>query len=141
MSSALACNVTGTAFITGGGSGIGRGIAFAYAQHGIENIALVDINTDALNATQAELKARYPHVHVQGFGTDVSDEDQVAATVAAVVEQFGRIDISVHAAGIAHVPEPTHELPAKTWQRVIDVNQTGVFLCEKAVIKQMLRQE
>ncbi|KAL4984891.1 hypothetical protein BDW68DRAFT_180207, partial [Aspergillus falconensis] len=114
------CNVTGTAFITGGGSGIGRGIAFAYAQHGIENIALVDINADALDATQAELKARYPHVHVQGFDIDVSNEDQVAATVATVAEQFGRIDISVHAAGIAHVPEPTHELPASTWRRVID---------------------
>lgn len=61
--------------------------------------------------------------------------------VRRTVERFGRIDISVHCAGIVGQPTATHELTAAEWQRVIDINQTGVLLCQKAVIRQMLTQE
>lgn len=75
------------------------------------------------------------------FPTDVSKEDQVARMVLSVVQKFGRIDISVHSAGIPQLPRRTHETPLEEWQRVIDINQTGIFLCEKFVINQMMKQE
>lgn len=59
----------------------------------------------------------------------------------SAADKFGRIDISIHGAGIGGKPAPTHELPLSDWQRVIDVNQTGVLLCDKWVVQQMLKQE
>ncbi|KAL2834695.1 short chain dehydrogenase/ reductase [Aspergillus pseudoustus] len=135
------CCVSGTALITGGASGIGKATAIVYAENGIQNLALVDLNVDSLQATQAELRAQHPTVQVEVFPTDVSKEDQVTAVVKSVVEKFGRIDISVHSAGVPQIPRKTHETPLEEWQRVIDINQTAVFLCEKRVITQMLKQE
>ncbi|KAL2823766.1 hypothetical protein BDW59DRAFT_91807 [Aspergillus cavernicola] len=135
------CSVTGTAFITGGGSGIGKSVAFIYAQNGIQGLALADINISGLQDVQAELKQAHPHVHVEVFTVDVTKEEEIAAAVQSAVTTFGRIDISVHGAGIGDVPSPTHEFPLAQWQRVIDVNQTGVMLCAKWVIRQMLTQE
>lgn len=90
---------------------------------------------------QAELREQYPHIRVEIFTVDVTKEEQIAAAVQSVADKFGRIDISIHSAGIAGPPTPTHELPLSDWQRVIDVNQTGVMLCDKWVVQQMLKQE
>ncbi|KAL2862385.1 SDR family NAD(P)-dependent oxidoreductase [Aspergillus lucknowensis] len=135
------CHVTGTAFITGGGSGIGKSIASLYAQNGIQGLALADINTTGLQTAQGELKSQYPEVRVETFTVNVTKEEEIAAAVQSAASKFGRIDISIHAAGIAGIPNPTHDLPLEDWQRVIDINQTGVMLCEKWVIRQMLTQE
>ncbi|KAL4918998.1 hypothetical protein BDW62DRAFT_217406 [Aspergillus aurantiobrunneus] len=135
------CHVTGAAFITGGASGIGKTIAHIYAQNGISGLALVDVNVETLLSAQAELTKAYPHVRVEIFAVDVTKEDEVAAAVQAAAKQFGRIDISVHGAGIGGAPSPTHQLPLADWQRVIDINLTGVMLCQKWAVQQMLTQE
>ncbi|KAL4966567.1 SDR family NAD(P)-dependent oxidoreductase [Aspergillus stella-maris] len=142
--------VAGTAFITGGASGIlfssphpgiGKAVATTFARNGIENIALLDINESALQPTKADLGAEFPDINIIALFADVASEEDVAKAVESVVEQFGRIDVAVHAAGIAHLPGRTHELRMADWQKVISVNQTGIFICVKAVITQMLRQE
>lgn len=112
-----------------------------FAQNGIQGLALLDINSDGLNSTKKELNELHPNVPVQTFTVDVTDEQAVATAVAAVSQQFGRIDIALHAAGVNHMPYATHELPLETWQKVIDINQTGLMICEKWVVHQMLTQE
>ncbi|OQE13261.1 hypothetical protein PENFLA_c051G10230 [Penicillium flavigenum] len=135
------CHVTGTAFITGGGSGIGKFIASTYAQNGIEGLALADINITNLQNVQAELSNLYPDVRVEVFSVNVTEEKQIAAIIQSAAAKFGRIDISIHAAGITGAVAPTHEYPLEDWQRVINTNQTGVMLCDKWMIRQMLTQE
>ncbi|KAL4985435.1 hypothetical protein BDW68DRAFT_198834 [Aspergillus falconensis] len=137
------CQVTGTAFITGGASGIGKSIAHTYAQNGISGLALADISVPALEATQAELLQSYPHLanQIAIYAVNVTKEEEIAVAVQSAAQKFGRIDISIHGAGISAVSSPTHDLDLKEWQRVIDVDQTGVMLCDKWVVKQMLGQE
>ncbi|KAL4780689.1 hypothetical protein BJX76DRAFT_37239 [Aspergillus varians] len=135
------CHVTGTALITGGASGIGKSMAHSFAQNGITGLALADVSPANLANALTELTSAYPHVRVETFSVDVTKEEQVAALVKSVAESFGRIDISIHGAGISSAPSPTHELALADWQRVIDINQTGVMLCDKWVVKQMLTQE
>ncbi|KAI9370405.1 hypothetical protein BJX61DRAFT_548956 [Aspergillus egyptiacus] len=121
--------------------GIGRRTATVYAQNGIQNLALASTSRTNLEKARAELNAQFPHVRVEIFVLDVSKEDQVKATVQAVAEKFGRIDIAVHGAAVPGVPGPTHESETADWQRLLDVNLTGVMLCEKYIIRQMLGQE
>ncbi|RAK99549.1 SDR family NAD(P)-dependent oxidoreductase [Aspergillus ibericus CBS 121593] len=138
----MACNVSGTAFITGAGAGIGRTTAFTLAKNGIENLSLFDLDPALLQSTKDELQTAHPKVAVETTAGDVSKEEAVDEAVRRTVERFGRIDISVHCAGISgSMGIPTHKLSVQEWQRVIDINQTGVLLCEKAVIRQMLTQE
>ena len=158
----MACKVEGTALIFGGGSGIffsssrsqcyyleinqkfpgiGRGTAYKLAENGITNIALSDINSSAVESTRNELQALYPSVDVLVLETNVVDEASVAAAVQKTAEKYGRIDIGINSAGISGTPCPTDKLALAEWQRVIDVNQTGLWLCQRALIQQMLKQE
>lgn len=75
------------------------------------------------------------------FQVNVADEEAVEAAVNKTVETFGGIDIGINCAGISGTPTPTHLMSLSEWQKVIDVNQTGVWLCQRALIKQMLKQE
>lgn len=155
----MTCQVTGTAFITGGGSGtrcktplslssqianglgIGKSTALTLAQNGIGALALLDLNLPLLEATRDEIRSRFPHAEVEILRVDVADEASVQAAVHAVVQRFGRIDIGINCAGISGSPTPTHEMSLAEWQKVVDVNQTGVWLCQRALIRQMLQQE
>ncbi|KAL2807557.1 hypothetical protein BJX63DRAFT_67314 [Aspergillus granulosus] len=135
------CHVTGTAFITGAGSGIGKSVALVLAQNGIQGLALADINTANLEKVQIELSKQYPDVRVEILAMDVMKEEEIAAAVQSAASKFGRIDISIHGAGITGFPYPTHELSLEDWQPVININQTGVMLCDKWMVRQMLTQE
>ncbi|KAL4964078.1 SDR family NAD(P)-dependent oxidoreductase [Aspergillus stella-maris] len=135
------CYVSGTAFITGGASGIGKSVAHLFAKNGIENLALADVSISNLEAVHAKFTSAYPNIKIETFTVDVTKEDQIAAAVQSTAEKFGRIDISIHGAGISGPLSGTHDLELQGWQAVIDVNQTGVMLCDKWVVKQMLTQE
>jgi NAD(P)-dependent dehydrogenase (short-subunit alcohol dehydrogenase family) len=69
---------------------------------------------------------------------DVRDEAAVEAAFDAVAAQFGRLDIAVNAAGIGPTPTPTHKAPLSEWQRMLDINLTGIFLCMRAELRLML---
>ncbi|OGM39377.1 short chain dehydrogenase/reductase family oxidoreductase [Aspergillus bombycis] len=137
----MACKVTGTAFITGAASGIGKATALKFAEQGITSLALLDVNLAQLEATRDELRSTFPHVETEILQVDVTKEASVDEAIRKTVSRFGRIDIAVNSAGISGMPTKTHELSLPEWQKVIDINQTGLWLCQRGVIQQMLTQE
>ena len=124
------------AIITGGGSGIGKGIARAFAREGAL-LALASRNQEQLKATAGELRADGATVLV--VPTDVTDEAQVIALFERTIGEFGRLDILVNNSGVFD-GGPLEELSLATWRRVLDVNLTGPFLCSREAMKIMKPQ-
>lgn len=126
------------ALVTGGSSGIGAGIVDAFAAAG----AMVAINYHS-NADAAEEAAR--RIEAAGgraiaVGGDVAEEAAVDAMVRQVAERFGRLDILVANAGLQR-DAAFADMSLKDWQRVIDVNLTGQFLCCRAAVRRFIAQE
>ena len=121
------------AAITGAGSGIGRAAARLFAEAGAR-VAVVDRNEPAAHETAAAIGAS-----ATAYALDVTDEGAVDAVFAGIIEAEGRLDVLVNNAGIA-IRHPTIELALADWQRVVDVNMTGVFLCARAAARTMLAQ-
>ncbi|HXV43748.1 MAG TPA: SDR family oxidoreductase [Anaerolineae bacterium] len=124
------------AIVTGAGSGIGKGIARAFAKEGA-NLVLASRNKENLEATAAELHPLGGTVLV--VATDVTDEAQVVALFERARQVFGRLDILVNNSG-AFDGGPLEALSLETWQKVIDVNLTGPFLCTREALKIMKPQ-
>jgi NAD(P)-dependent dehydrogenase (short-subunit alcohol dehydrogenase family) len=131
-----------TAFVTGGASGIGRSTALAMAREGAR-VAVADKTEDSAASTVAMINAAGGQaIAVAG---DVADEANVAGMVARTVSVFGRLDCAFNNAGIAprHVGpggQRTHEMSRASFDDMLAVNLTGVFLCMKHEIIQMLKQ-
>ncbi|OQN98113.1 hypothetical protein B0A48_15945 [Cryoendolithus antarcticus] len=130
----------GTAFITGAGSGIGQHTAYAFAHHGVRRLALCDIRSEALEDTSAHLKSQYPGIEVLNIQMDTSSESAVNSAVEQTVKAFSRLDIAVNNAGIGG-EAATHSLEFNSWRKTMAVNLDGVWLCQRAQIRQMLEQE
>ena len=124
------------AVITGAGTGIGKGIARAYAREGA-SLVVASRNAGNLRASADELAPM--GVRVVIAPTDVTEEAQVAALFERTMSEFGRVDILVNNSG-AFDGGPLDELPLETWQKVVDVNLTGVFLCTREAMKVMKLQ-
>jgi NAD(P)-dependent dehydrogenase (short-subunit alcohol dehydrogenase family) len=125
------------AIVTGAGQGIGRAIALTFAKAGAE-LAIVDIDSASTNATAQE---------IHNFGgkalalsVDVCNTRQVDGMVRETIEQFKRIDISVHNAGGGYPTKATLEMSEKEWDKSIALNLKSAFLCCKAVGKVMAKQ-
>lgn len=126
-------NLTGkVAVITGGGSGIGLGVSQLLSAYGAA-VAIVDVSDKAEEKAQ---ELRDAGRQAAFFKCDVTNEDSVAATVAAIVEKFGRIDILHNNAGVT-VRKTIDELSEKEWDFVLDVGLKGLFLMSKHVIPEM----
>ncbi|KXL43764.1 hypothetical protein M433DRAFT_91279 [Acidomyces richmondensis BFW] len=130
----------GTAFITGAGSGIGQFTAYSLAKYGVDKLVLCDIASHKLEQTTKELEARHKHIEILQIEMDVSREAEVNSAVEQTVKRFGRIDIGVNNAGIGEAGR-TDQLGLDKWQKVLSVDLDGVWLCQRAQIRQMLRQE
>lgn len=116
------------ALVTGGGQGIGKAIVRHLLSLGIA-VAIAEIDLEA--GREAEDTFRQLGM-VKFFETDVGKEASVERTVRETVEQFGRLDVLINNAGIAHpVMAPVHELSLEDWDRVIRTKFTGMFLCAK----------
>ena len=124
------------AVVTGGGRGIGRGIAEALAQAGAR-VSVADIDVAAAEATAAVLQAQGREA--QGLEVDVSRRPCVEEMDENVVGRWGQIDILVNHAGIS-VSAPALELTDETWQRVVSINLTGVFLCSQIIGSYMVER-
>src|SRR4051812_34134225 len=123
------------AFIPGAASGIGRATAVAFAREGAR-VAVLDRTEDALRHTADAIKDAGGEVLV--IGCDVSVPAQVEAAVARTVETFGRLDIAFNNAGVENKAAPVHEIELDQWDRILDVNLRGTFVCMKHQIAQML---
>ena len=126
------------ALVTGAGSGVGRAAAVALARDGWHVVA-VGRRAQPLAATVDECERE------SGSGSavtaDVSDPDSVAALFDQVRADHGRLDLLFNNAGTAAPPVPIDELDFEQWQRVLDVNLTGSFLCAQHAFRLMKSQE
>jgi NAD(P)-dependent dehydrogenase (short-subunit alcohol dehydrogenase family) len=127
------------AIITGGGRGIGRGVALRYAREGAK-LALVDLQQSHLDETAAELDASGTGVEYIALQGDVSNSADVQRFFDRTVERFGRLDILVNNAGIGNPPVPIIQMPEEAWDRTIAVNLKSVFLCSKLAALQFIKQ-
>ncbi len=122
------------AVVTGAGRGIGRAVALGFAARGT-NLALCSRTPSEVEAVAAEVRAR--GVRAVAVKADVASPADVEALVAAARRELGPIDVLVNNAGIVARAEVA-EMDLATWQAMIDVNLTGVFLLSRAVIGEML---
>lgn len=124
------------AIVTGAGSGLGRASALRFAREGAA-LLCADIDAGGADAVAAEIVAAGGRA--RGIGVDVTLEADTARMAAEAVAAFGRIDILFANAGIAGVGSIS-STSRETWDRVIAVNLTGVWLCGKAVVPYMEAQ-
>lgn len=124
-----------TALITGGGSGLGRSIAEAFAEYGAD-VAVCSRKVENCQETAEWIGETYG-VKAKAYPCDVSSEEQITATVDLVLQDFGKIDILVNNSG-ATWGEFAEDMPLAAWQKVLNVNVTGTFLMSKAVGNHMI---
>jgi 3-oxoacyl-[acyl-carrier protein] reductase len=118
------------AIVTGGGRGIGRAIAQAFGREGAA-VVVAELDAQAGIATAAEINAAGGRARF--VSTQVTDRSSVEAMVQTTLAEFGRIDILVNNAAILGENGPFLEVGPEVWDRVIGVNQTGVFHCSQTV--------
>jgi len=129
-----------TFVVTGGGSGIGKGVAAAIAAAG-GDVVLVGRNADRLASAQEEIAGR----GLEGSGAvryepaDVTNEDQVAQMVDAAVAWHGRLDGVVHCAGGSETIGPITQIDSEAWRRTVDLNVNGTMYVLKHTAKEMVR--
>jgi NAD(P)-dependent dehydrogenase (short-subunit alcohol dehydrogenase family) len=123
------------AVVTGGASGIGLATVKAFLERGAK-VVIGDYNEESGKAIEQQLKETYENVLF--VRTNVAEEQSVENLVKAAVDTFGQLDIIFNNAGIG-IQKPTHELTAEEYQRVIAVNQDGVFYGIKYALREMLK--
>jgi NAD(P)-dependent dehydrogenase (short-subunit alcohol dehydrogenase family) len=125
------------ALVTGGSSGIGEATALLFAQRGAK-VVIADVQEEAGQASVEKIKqagGQTVFMHV-----DVSQADQVATLIETIVDTYGRLDFACNIAGIEGETAPTAECTEENWDRVININLKGVWLCMKHEIRHMLEQ-
>ena len=155
----MAAVLKGVAFITGAASGvfldpfpnirsyadfpegIGKATAFAFAKNGVRQVGLGDINLRAIETTAAELSKQYHDLEVYPLQLDVGNEQSIDKAVASTAQKFGSIDYAVNNAGVAGPLLRSAEHSLADWQKLMDVNLNGVWMSQRAEIRQMLKQK
>lgn len=126
------------AIVTGASRGIGKAIALRFAEEGAR--VVVGYQTRSADADAVVASIRSDGGDAFAFAADVSRSVDVESLVAATIERYGRIDILVNDAGVM-IAKGLLETSEEDWDRTIDVNLKGPYLCSKAVAPIMIRQE
>ncbi|MER7511147.1 SDR family oxidoreductase [Streptomyces lavendulae] len=125
------------ALVTGANSGIGKATAIGLGKAGADVVVNYVADRDSAEEVVREI-ASYG-VRAAAYEADVSQEDQVVAMVDRMVKEFGTIDIMVANAGLQR-DAPFTEMTLAQWQKVLDVNLTGQFLCAREATKEFMRR-
>lgn len=128
-------NTAKIALVTGAGSGIGKSTAIALSQVGYA-VVLTGRNIEKLNHV-----ADLCQTDTLTIKCDVSSPSEVEHLFQATEERFGRLDLLFNNAGTGAFSTPIDELPVEQWLNVVNVNLTGVFLCARAAVKLMKKQQ
>ena len=125
------------AFVTGGGTGIGRVTALAFARHGA-SVAVVGHTRDEIEATVDMIQ----QAGGQALAVlcDVSRGDDVRGALERTVDRFGRLDFAFNNAGVEQPVMPLVDITEDEWDRLMNVNLRGVFLCMKYELPLLLKQ-
>jgi glucose 1-dehydrogenase len=123
--------------ITGGSKGLGQAMAIGLAQAGAD--VLINYNSDEEGARWTRKQIQEHGGEAEIFKADVAHEDEVRAMFGFMIEKFGRLDICV-ANSALQLNAKVDEMTLAQWQRVIDVNLTGVFLCSREAIRLFKKQ-
>jgi glucose 1-dehydrogenase len=126
------------AIVTGSSSGIGEAVAKAFAREGAS--VVIDYYGNEGRARDVVGSIETEGGRAVAVGADVSKEADVKKLVDTAVEQFGALDILVNNAGIEHLM-PFLETPLDVWQRVIDTNLTGTWICSQLAARQMAQRK
>ncbi len=126
--------------VTGGSSGIGRGIALEFAREGAI-VVIADIQESPIQGKYHQIDVTTPTAkEIEKYcskgifiETDVSDITQIENMLKIVIEQFGRLDVLVNNAGI-HIPGGSQDISIADWDKVVGVNLRGVFMTTKLAI-------
>jgi NAD(P)-dependent dehydrogenase (short-subunit alcohol dehydrogenase family) len=129
----------GVALVTGAASGIGRATALLFAARGCRQIVIADVRDEGLQETKASISQLAKDSRVLAVYVDVRKEDSVQSMVNAAVAEFGRIDYCCNVAGITILGE-TAESKTSDFDLMYEINLRGVYFCERAEIRAMLRQ-
>ncbi|BBZ77887.1 short-chain dehydrogenase [Mycolicibacterium anyangense] len=127
-----------TYLVTGGGSGIGKGVAEGLAAAGAR-VLIVGRGAERLAATAEEIKANAPAGDVRYQSADVTDEDQIAAAVATATEWNGRLHGVVHCAGGSQTIGPITQMDSEAWRATVDLNINGSMYVLKHSAREMVR--
>lgn len=119
------------AIVTGGGRGIGQGVAYALSREGA-SVVVNDLHAETCEAVAKEITARGGKA--LAVQADVSDWASVKAMTEITLSEFGTVDILVNNAGILRSTSPLEEISGEEWDLVMNVNVRGVFNCTKAVL-------
>lgn len=120
--------------VTGGARGIGKAIASEFLKEGAK-VIILDILEDELRKTSEELSK---YGEVLPLKVDVTKKDEVAKAIEEAFRRFGKVNILVNNAGIA-IQRAAIDMELSEWQRVIDINLTGVFICSQAFAKRLIK--
>ena len=123
--------------VTGAGSGIGKATAIHFAKHGAI-VVVADINLESAQKVVEEIVTNGGIC--RSIKVNVAKFEEVDHLIKATIKEFGRLDVIVNNAGIGPNLLRTHESSLEDWNRVIAVNQTGVFYCMKLALVEFLRQ-
>ena len=122
--------------VTGAGRGIGKAIALAFAREGA-NVAVNDINPDSCEATANEINAFGGEA--AAFHADVANKLAVQSMLIDLEDRWGRVDVLINNAGV-EPHKPIVQLDEWDWNRTIDVNLKGAFICSQSVGRMMIKQ-
>ncbi|HSW58795.1 MAG TPA: SDR family oxidoreductase [Dehalococcoidales bacterium] len=122
------------ALVTGAGRGIGKVLALTLAKAGCD-VALLGLHRENLESVAVQIRGTGRAAQV--LTADVAQKEQVFTAFQQLEEKFGRLDICVNNAGIS-LQEPAEEMKEEDWDRIIDINMKGVFLCSQAAARLMI---
>lgn len=127
-----------TALVTGAGSGIGRATARRFAKEGAR-VLVADIDATSGRETVEQIEGK--HGSATFHEVDTSRPDSIAALVEGILDEYGHLDYAINNAATGNRPSPIPEVDDDEWQRVIDVNQTGVWAGLKHEIPALLESD